>query len=79
MHSRNSNTGAAAEISSAGNHLVKIWARIAQPTDKLDAVVRFYREALGLPRLLTTAYREYVRIAGISLGLEHGTIAGVAI
>jgi ribosomal protein S18 acetylase RimI-like enzyme len=41
--------------------------RIARPTDRLDAVVRFYRDGLGLPEL--TRFADHAGYSGVILGL----------
>jgi catechol 2,3-dioxygenase-like lactoylglutathione lyase family enzyme len=43
------------------------YARIARPTDRLDDVVRFYREGLGLPEL--DRFAGHASYRGVLLGL----------
>jgi catechol 2,3-dioxygenase-like lactoylglutathione lyase family enzyme len=41
--------------------------RIARPTDRLAAVVAFYRDGLGLPQL--TSFKDHAGYDGVMLGL----------
>lgn len=45
--------------------------RIARPTDRLDEVVRFYRDGLGLPVL--GSFRDHAGYDGVMLGLPDRT------
>ena len=41
--------------------------RVARPTDRLDAVVRFYESGVGLPRL--AAFTDHAGYSGVVLGV----------
>jgi hypothetical protein len=41
--------------------------RVARPTDRLDAVTRFYHDALGLPELFQ--FEDHAGYSGVMLGL----------
>ena len=44
-----------------------VQVRVARPTDQLDAVTHFYREALGLPELFR--FEDHAGYSGVMLGL----------
>jgi catechol 2,3-dioxygenase-like lactoylglutathione lyase family enzyme len=46
--------------------------RFARPTDRLDAVVAFYRDALGLREL--GAFHDHAGYGGVMLGLPDATV-----
>jgi catechol 2,3-dioxygenase-like lactoylglutathione lyase family enzyme len=47
--------------------LAAVQVRIARPTDQLDAVVRFYVEGLGLPRI--GGFSDHAGYDGVMIGL----------
>ena len=47
-----------------------VQVRVARPTDRLDEVVRFYREGLGLKRI--GSFEGHAGYSGVMLGL-HGS------
>jgi catechol 2,3-dioxygenase-like lactoylglutathione lyase family enzyme len=47
--------------------LPAVEVRVARPTDQLDAVVYFYRDALGLPELFR--FEDHAGYTGVMLGL----------
>jgi catechol 2,3-dioxygenase-like lactoylglutathione lyase family enzyme len=48
-------------------HLPVARVRVARPTDQLDAVVAFYRDALGLPEI--ASFRDHAGYSGVMIGL----------
>ena len=48
-------------------HLPVVQVRVARPTDRLDEVVRFYRDALGLKQI--GAFAGHAGYDGVMLGL----------
>jgi len=49
------------------DHLPVTQVRIARPTDRLEAVVAFYRDGLGLP--VITTFQHHAGYSGVILGL----------
>lgn len=47
--------------------LPAVQVRVARPTDRLDAITHFYRDALGLPELFR--FDDHAGYAGVMLGL----------
>ncbi|SHE47435.1 VOC family protein [Streptoalloteichus hindustanus] len=47
--------------------LPAVQVRVARPTDRLDEVVHFYRDGLGLPELFR--FEEHAGYSGVMLGL----------
>jgi hypothetical protein len=50
-----------------GENAVPVQVRIARPTDKLENVIAFYRDGLGLPEL--ARFQAHADYDGVMLGL----------
>ena len=51
------------------DHLPAVQVRVARPTDRLDAVVRFYHEGLGLPIVDSFGGEGHHGYRGVMIGL----------
>ncbi|OHV82865.1 VOC family protein [Rhizobium sp. LCM 4573] len=68
----NDHDGTSPRVYSLGGNAVPEQVRIARPTDKLEDVIAFYRDGLGLPEL--ARFKGHAGYDGVMLGLPGKSV-----